>query len=126
MSGSPYLPIQFSRLGQVDLAYESDNNNIAFGLGPCSQAIKIFGRHGSMCWASFPSQWLNQSDSSASCIWESKLDNLQAFYTEPRTNQMTQVSGLSPMQVSQVEGSAQQAPPCGAFYSGLTSPRCGR
>lgn len=123
--GNPYLPIQFSRLGPVELAYESNNNNIAFGLGPCSQAITISGRHQNMCWGSFPSHWLNQSDSSAHCIWESKLENIQAFYTEPRTNQVTRASGLSPMQASQVQQSAQQAPMCNAFYGGITSsPKC--
>ena len=124
--GTPYLPIQFSRLGPIDLAYESSNNNIAFGLGPCSKAITVSARHQNQCWGSFPSEWVNQSDSSAHCLWDSKLSNIQAFYSEPRTNQVTQVSGLSPMQSSQVEQSSQQAPPCGAFYGGITSPRCSR
>lgn len=122
--GGPYIPIQFSRLGAIDLAYESSDNVIAFGLGPCSQAITVDARHQNQCWGTFPSQWVNQTDSSAHCIWESKLDDLQAMYSYPRTNQVSQSSGLSPMQTSQVEQSSQQAPPCGAFYTGLTAPHC--
>lgn len=124
MSGMPYIPIEFSRLGPVDLAYNSMDNVIPFALGPCSQAIEVFGRHEGLCWGSFPSEWLNQSDTSASCIWESKVENISAHYTTPRTNQVTQLSGLSPMQVSSVENNSQQQPYCGSYYGGVTAPRC--
>ena len=69
MSGIPYLPISKSRLGKIDLAFESSNNVIPFSLGPCSQCLEVFGRHEGQCWGSFPSQWSLQKDSSASCIF---------------------------------------------------------
>ncbi len=121
--GTPYLPIAHSRLGPVEKAYISPNDNIVFGLGPCSQAITVSARHQEMCWGSFPSKWLNQSDTSAHCIWDSKLSDIQAFYTTPRTNEVTQISGLSPTQSSQVTSAGEQQPPsCGEFYGGLTYP----
>lgn len=125
MSGMPYLPIQFSRLGPVDLAFESDNNVIPFGLGPCSQAIEVFGRHGDQCWGSFESKWLHQKDASASCFWEKRMDNISAHYTTPRTNQVSQLSGLNPMQVARVDAESQNQPPCAEMYGGLTPSNCG-
>ena len=122
--GSPYLPIEFSRLGPVDLAYEGGNNNLAFGLGPCSQMTKIFGRHQNQCWGEMPSQWLAQSDSSMACMFENKLSNLSAYYTKPRTNTATAASGLSQAQVYNVRAQSSGPPPCGSYYSGITAPQC--
>ena len=124
MSGIPYIPIEHSRLGPVTPAYVSDDNDIAFGLFPCSKVNQIFGRHGSQCWGTGPSQWLNQTDSSASCIWEQKLDNISAYYTQPRMNDVTIYSGISPMQVARVEQSSQQQPVCSSQYTGFTTPMC--
>lgn len=124
MSGIPYLPIETSRLGPVDVAFEDNNGVIPFGLGPCSQALTVAGRHGSQCWGEFPSQWLNQKDSSASCMWEHKLQNISAHYTTPRTNQVSQLSGLTPMQMGNVEKNSAHQPPCVVDYTGFTTARC--
>lgn len=123
MSGTPYIPIEYSRLGPMDLAFESANNVVPFALGPCSQAIEIFGRHESQCWGSFPSQWVNQKDSSASCVWEYKLKNITAHYTEPRTNLVTKMSGLSPVEQAEVQEESVPQPSCGRYPPGSGYPK---
>jgi len=129
--GAPYIPIEYSRLQAVETAYQSNDDVIAFGLGPCSKAIEVFGRHQNQCWGNFPSKWLLQKDASANCVFEDKVSQLNAYYTNPRTNNLTTISGITPMQQKSVKSQSQQQPSCfpggvshmNSYYAGLTQPQ---
>lgn len=142
MASTPYVPIAHSRLRSVELPYNTNSsthalNNqhdvIPLALGPCSQAIEIFSRHQDQCYGSFPSKWVHQKDTATGCMWENNVTGLSAYYTEPRTNNVTSVANMTPVQQSSVQSSAVQQPQCvpGQFggsvprsssYSGITSP----
>lgn len=106
---SSYIPISKSRYAPVDLAYNDSNNVMSFGLGPCSQMLKIDGRHENMCWGMMPSQWNLQKDTNLACLRESRLDNIEAYYTEPRTNEYAVYRHATPNNVAQV---SEAALPC--------------
>ncbi len=83
------VPIYESRYGYVDLAFNDNHNIMPIGLGPCSQAIEIYGRHQDKCWGSFPSQWHLQGDTSMSCTNEYNLTQFTGYYTGPQSNFVT-------------------------------------
>lgn len=102
------VPIYKSQYGPVDLAFQGNHNMMPVGLGPCSQAIKIFGRHqeGNKCWGTFPSQWFLQGDSSLQCTDAYNLTQFVGYYTSPQSNLVsTQEVANTPIGVSTAQGS---------------------
>lgn len=93
------VPIYRSRYGPVDLAFQGSQNIMPIGLGPCSKAIEIYGRHQDKCWGSFPSQWHLQGDTSMSCTHEYNLDQFTGYYTGPQTN-LVSTQSVPPTQES--------------------------
>lgn len=96
--GAPYIPIHDSFSSKMDLAYipRPGDNNLAFGLGPCSKMTQIAGRHENQCWGTMPSQWYLRKDASAACFRESEVVSTDAFYVDPRTNTVKTVSVEKP------------------------------
>ena len=82
------VPIYKSRYGPVDLAFQGNHNMMPIGLGPCSQATEIYGRHqeGNKCWGTFPSQWYLQGDSSMQCTDAYNLSQFTGYFTSPQSN----------------------------------------
>jgi hypothetical protein len=106
-----YIPISKSRYGPVDLPFNDANNVLVFGLGPCSQMLKIdeYRPGQNQCWGMMPSQWSLQQDTNIGCLRENYLDKIEAFYTEPRTNEFSVYQHATPNNVAEVN---YQALPC--------------
>lgn len=85
--GTPYIPISRALASRMDLAYvpRPGDNNIAFGLGPCSKMTQISSRHENQCWGSMPSEYYLKTDASAHCLRESNIISSDAYYTGNRS-----------------------------------------
>lgn len=92
------IPIETSRYGPVTPAYQTNLDVIDVGFGPVSKVIgSCLRRHqgSGQCWGTFESKWVDQKDTSISCLMQDNLLDIQASYKADPTNQVKIVNTSS-------------------------------